>query len=279
MKKFLVLVMVLMMVCGACASAEWLYATRGDTYIHVRANVASDSIGVFMKGEKIWVEDHIYTDDGRNWCKVKYFGKTGYISDRYSDYDVYNSNSYREVGKHTTYENNEDELYNYDDVDYDPEEYYQFPDQEEFEFMVTKSTKIRAWADSEATVLGKVRKGTTLCGSLIYTSDNGTAWLEIHYDSYQYGYVPMTALKLVDALFDGSYPRMSYRMKVSGGRVNVRDDASIDANDIGTVYRGDIVYAIFYVCVDNGERRIWAYCNDEDGNGLGFISMKYLKVA
>ena len=116
MKKILA-VFILMMVFVSSASAEWLYASKGDTYVHTEPSRASSTIGVFLKGKKIWVEDHVYTEDGRNWCKVNYFGDTGYISDYYSTYDVYDPEEYTEVGDNSTY-NAEEEIEYEPDVKY-----------------------------------------------------------------------------------------------------------------------------------------------------------------
>lgn len=270
MKKILA-VFILMVVFVSSASAEWLYASKGDTYVHVEPSRASSTIGVFLKGKKIWVEDHVYTEDGRNWCKVNYFGDTGYISDYYSTYDVYDPEEYTEVGN-STYGIEEE-------VEYEPEDYFQFTDQAEFEFVTTKYTRVRAWAGNDAPVIGSLRRDSYVWGSLIYTSEDGQAWLEVLWDDSQYGYIPTDTLQLTEGLFDGSYPRLAQVMEVCGNQVNVRADTDIYSDYIGTVHRGDIVYVSFYVCVDNGERRIWAYCNDEDGNGLGYISCKYLTVA
>jgi len=205
---------------------------------------------------------------------VSYYGQTGYISDRYSSYEVSNPNDYRTIGGNSNYQ---------DDTQYYSEGYEledSFPYECNFEFILTRTEPVRTWADRTATAMDVLNQNQHIWGSRIDTS-NGEAFLEVIWNQngeYQYGYVSMSSLMLAEPLFDGSYPGLAQQMKVTGGSVNVRQSADINAKDIGTIHQGDIVSVIYYVCVDNGERRIWACCTDQVGNYLGFVSCKYLAM-
>lgn len=283
MKRIITTVLVLMMTMGICgsASAEWLYATKGDTHIRLAPNLESEDLGVFYKGEKVWVNDHVYTSDGRNWCQIWYYGKTAYVSDRYSSYEVSNPDAYEEIGGtgvnvqpyEEPYDDNGEGNYYYEGYD------TQFAYQSEFEFWVIQSTEVRLAPTYDSKPIGAVQYGDYVYGSMIYTSGDGTAWLEVLRDGNQFGYIPMSALRLTEALVDNTFPTLAEYMVVTGGRVNVREDANINSEDLGTIHEGDIVVASFMVCVEDGERRIWAYCFDEDWNPIGFVSTKYLTAA
>lgn len=275
MKRFLILVLVTLLVLSCTnAVAEWLYATKGDTKIHVSPSIDSDTYGIFYKGEKVWVEDHTYTPDGRNWCHVNYYGKTGYISDRYSSYDVSNPNDYEEIGG-TGY----DETEYYDDDYCDDDAYDEFEYEEEFEFVVTNKTKARALPDRNSDSLGKLAYGTLVYGSRVYTAQDGKAWLEIQGDTGKTGYVSTDNLRLTKGLVENHFPTLARYMAVTGGRVNVREDADIDSKDVGTIHKGDVLIVDFYVCVDDNERRMWAHAYDEYGNYIGFVSTLYLTAS
>ena len=279
MKKILAMMLTMMLVLSCTgAMAEWLYATDGDTNIRADADINARSIGTFQKGEKIWVFEHVYTSDGRNWCGVCFKGKLGFISDRYSSYEVSRPSQYRDVNNGRYGEDYDGYVY-YDYEDYDDYEDYEdydmvFDCAEEFEFEVTRNTKVRAWAGTDATVVGSLGRGSIVWGYLLFTSDSGEAWLEIEWED-GYAYVPAKVLRLTEPLYDGSYPRLGRKMRVTGGRVNVREDANINSHDLGTLHEGDVVEVDFFVCVEDGERRIWAHCYTDDGEE-GFISCMYL---
>ncbi|MBQ9313450.1 MAG: SH3 domain-containing protein [Clostridia bacterium] len=274
MKRFLMMVLVVIFVSNIGAMAEWLYATDGDTYVHTEADIESDTFGVFKKGEKVWVYDHTYTPDGRNWCEVQFLGRTGFISDRYSSYLVSNPDDYDDVN-HSSQELEQELFYEYDGEEGDEFEGHGFEYEAEFEFIANRNVKVRAWAGNDGNVIGTLKRNTTVWGSIIYVVDD-QAWLEVMWGNDQYGYIPTDSLNLTESLVDNTYPRFSRRMKVTGGRVNVREDADIMSQDIATLQQGDEVLVDFFICVDDGERRIWADVVTEDGQVVGFVSTRYL---
>ena len=249
MKKFFaaILVLTLIVSCGLIsASAEWLYATRGDTNIRACPDLESDTLGVFLNGRKIWVYDHVLTDDGRNWCQVSFFGKTGYISDFYSSYEVDNPEEYMEEEYV--------ELEGYHDVEDEKEfiiEYDRFEKQTEFEFQVISDAMVYSEPDSEAPIFGYIKAGRFVFGSVIYTSEDGKAWLTIKLNDGRKGYIISYYLMLTEGLINDTYPVLGRRMIVTGGSVNVRDSCDINSKDLGTVHRGDVVTAHFFICVQD----------------------------
>ena len=307
-KLFLVPILVILMmviVTSGMAQAEWLYATRGNTFVHVKTDQYSDDIGVFMKGEKIWVYDHILTSDGRNWCKVSYLGETGYISDRYSSYSVSDPDAYEDVNRDVTdpHYYDDDDMEDYDDGDYydyddyedggdhdsdsewffytdddddDDEEYYYdhyFDYQTEFEFVARQNTPVREWFDGGSNI-GQIKKGESVWGSVIYTNTNDTAWLEVYIgEDYQCGYVPVSNFRIKQ----GNFPQLARCMIVTGNTVNARETADINSKSVKVLKYGDVLNVEYYVTVYDGEYRIWAYCLDDGYNEVGFVSTKYLR--
>lgn len=266
MKRFLSMILVTLLVLSCTsAMAEWMYATDGDTNIRVKTDVNSDSLGVFKKGEKIWVYEHIYTPDGRNWCVVNFLGQHAFISDRYCSYEVAYPENYVDVNRNR---------YNYDEY-YDEYDDYEFEYEKEFDFVVIYDCNVFDWVENGEFV-GILNRGQVVQGSMVYTSENGQAWLQVAWMNGEYAYVPVQNLKLIEPLIDGHYPVLSKYMVVTGGRVNVHEDADIDSEDVGTIHKGDVIIVDFFVCVNDGERRMWGHAYGEDGEYLGFVSTKYL---
>ena len=284
MKKFFImipLVVLLVIALGSIASAEWLYATRGDTFVHPVTDVDSERIGVFAKGEKIWVYDHTYTDDGRNWCRVTYLGKEGYISDRYSSYDVPNEEDYTDVNQNAEVPfikfSEEDEEDDYDDGeepevrildDYcEPEDItYEVP----FEFIVYGDTPVYSWFE-DGDIIGKVKSGDSVLGSRIYISESGNPFLEVYIDSESDGYLRMDDMYIVE----GDFPKFYRFMRVNGGTINLRTAPDINSDRLGILTLDEIIDVDYFVCVYDEEYRIWAHAVDYDG----FVSCKYLEPA
>ena len=269
MKRFLSLALVMMLMFSSGAVAEWLYATDGKTNIRKEADINSDGVGVFRRGDKVWVYDHVFTEDGRNWCKIEYNGKTAYISDRYSSYNVKNPDEYVDINSKNKKNdsNNKNSWENYYDEDFEYES--------EFEFKIISQAKVRAWAGKEADILGKFSVGAQIYSSRICTTEDGKAWLVV-YGNNQIGYVSTEDVKLTKALIEGHYPELSRYMEVTGDTVNVRTSPDIDSEKNEIVCKGDIILVDYYVCVKDGERRMWAHSYDEFGHYLGFISTLYL---
>lgn len=282
MKKVLtvpVLVILVVMFSIGTASAEWLYATNGDTFVHVTTDRNSDTLGVFMKGEKIWVYDHIYTPDGRNWCKVSFLGETGYISDRYSGYNVPDESLYNDVNKNAGSDGHYDEDPDYDDEseyydDYYDDYYYTFDDQVDFQFVANKDVNIYSWYEG-GEVVGTLRRGQSAYGSMIFTcADSNETFLEAYSpEQGEYVYIPTRDLHIDE----GNFPRLSRYMEVSGGTVNVRSGPDINSESLRIIERGTILDVDFFVCVFDEEYRIWAYCRDPYGETLGYVSCRYLR--
>lgn len=277
MKRFLMMCICLtifVLSCAGAAKAEWIYATDGQVHIHTDADVNSHSVGIFYRGQKAWVYDHTYTSDGRNWCRIYFDNDWAYVSDRHSSYEVDDPYEYEDINEYQDEPHDEEELYEEEcGFDY----YHGFEYESAFEFEVTRQTQVRGWADSTADVIGRIGVGYIVEGSILYVSpDDNKVWLEVQWDNEQFGYICTDALKLCESLIDGTYPRLSRKMKVNTHSVNVRQDADIDSKSVGILNEGDVVLIDFFVCVEDGERRIWADCVDERGQVLGFISTRYL---
>lgn len=276
MKRFLMMCLVCMIFVLSCsygANAEWLYATDGKVYIHTDTDINSDTIGVFYRGQKAWVYDHTYTDDGRNWCRIYFNDGWAYISDRYSSYEVDNPYDYEDINEFYE-EPYEEEPYG---EEWYGDYYHGFEHESAFEFEVTRQTQVRAWADSTADVIGRIGVGYVVEGSILYASpDDNKVWLEVQWDDEQYGYISADSVKLCESLVDNTFPRFSRKMKVNTHSVNIREDANIDSKSVDTLYENDVVLIDFFVCVEDGERRIWADVVNEWGQVLGFVSTRYL---
>ena len=280
MKKFLtvpILVILVVMFSFGTASAEWLYATGGDTYVHVATDRESSTIGVFKKGEKIWVYDHVYTPDGRNWCSVDYLGQDGYISDRYSSYRVADESAYTDVNKNTfsSAVTKKPEKSWFDDYDEGRHYFYDYSKQEEFEFVADRDTDIYFWYEDGYTV-GTLERQKSVFSNMIFTSEvDNKAYIEV-YDEKEDDYVYIQTDDLHIAT-PGNFPKLSRLMEVTGGTVHVRRHPDISSESLKIIEEGTVLTVEFFVCVYDGEYRIWAICSDPYGNEIGCVSCKYLE--
>ncbi len=260
--KIPVLVALFVFLFPCVASAEWLYAVDGQTYVHTEPDIDSERVGVFRLGQKIWVHDHVYTSDGRDWCEVLFGGRRAYISDRYSSYWVENDEDYTDVNPYL------DEIDegtcddNYDDS---------LDDEAEFHFTSIKETPIYSWYE-DGEVVSYLLEGSELVATIIVTSSDGRAWIEIPMDENTCGYVNVNRFTIQEGIF----PELSNIMRVTADAINLRAAPNINGEILHVVERGTELYVDHFVCVFDGEYRIWAHCYDEYGNDLGYASCKNL---
>ncbi len=265
-----VLVILLVALFVSSASAEWLYATDGKTFVHTEPDIDSERLGVFRKSQKIWVYDHTYTSDGRNWCTVRFNDQEAFISDRYSSYTVDNEDEFEDVNQ-----GYDEDFWMDDDWDDEYEWVDEFEFMTDFHFKAKKDVTVYDWF-YDGDKIGTIKKGTVVTASIIRTSDDGRAWVEIPgHDNYDYGYVDVSKMEIQER----SFPKLSNVMKVTGNTIHIRDDAHINANSLQIVSHDTKLYVDYFVCVYDEEYRIWAHCNDKHGMELGFASCKYLDAA
>ena len=143
----------------------------------------------------------------------------------------------------------------------------------------TGNVNVREWARIDGPIFCTLDKGTSVEVLRWYSSSDGRIWagIRVHDGSeFNWGFISMKYLELADDFayefnFDFNLARM---MEVTGGSVFVREYESIDADVTTTVHRGDVVEVEEYVLTNDG--RMWASCLNQDGEYLGWISMKYL---
>ena len=71
-------------VSGGKSTAQKLKAT-GDAYVRTGPGLSYDTIGVLYKGKTVDFTGEVKKDSrGVYWGKVKFSGKTGWVSSRYS---------------------------------------------------------------------------------------------------------------------------------------------------------------------------------------------------
>ena len=86
MKK-LRMTMVLALVCailtvGLTAFAEVAWTT-GNVNVREDSDINAEVIGTLPPDTEVYVEDFMYTWDGRAWARIDFCGQKGYISDKY----------------------------------------------------------------------------------------------------------------------------------------------------------------------------------------------------
>lgn len=282
MKKFLtvpILVILVVMFSFGTASAEWLYATEGNTYVHVATDRESSTIGVFTKGRKIWVYNHILTSDGRNWCKVNFLGEEGYISDLYSSYNVADESSYTDVNANMNSNHGFDLSWFDDDEQNEYDEgrhyFYDYSKQVDFEFVADRDTYIYYWYEGNFPI-GTLERQKSAFSNMIFTSEeDNKAYIEVYDDDEDdYVYIQTDDLHIATP---GKFPKLSRLMEVTGETVNVRRNPNINSESLEIIEKGTVLTADFFVCVFDGEYRIWAICSDPYGDEIGCVSCKYLE--
>lgn len=222
--------------CEECGN--YYMVTTGNVNVRAKPSIDAKVIGWLDKGECIEPLSFEFTDDGRVWVQIEWKnGRYGYVSDKYLDY-LYDD------GEITT----------------------------TITMITTANVNVREWASTDSKVVTTIKRGTYVDASMYYTSYDGTVWAEIMGDDgMSLGYMSMRYLKFVDK---GLWTNLARRMKITGGSVNVRSYASINAEDIGTVHKGDVFEVEYFIPTIDG--RIWACCTQDD-EYIGFISCKYLE--
>lgn len=138
--------------------------------------------------------------------------------------------------------------------------------------VATGDVNIRIAPDINAKVIGWYPEGTTVYPLNYYYTRDGRTWVQILYNG-QYAYISDKYLERLDT--DWLVYNTSIRMRITGSRVNVREQPDIDS-DVLAVYRKNVeVDAWTFYCSDDG--RIWAEVELEDGT-RGYISMLYLQA-
>lgn len=226
--------------CEECGS--YYMVTTGNVNVRSNPDINAKVIGWLSEGECIEPLNFICTYDGRTWVQVDWNGRDGYISDKYLTY-VYNEEDYDEGAIRTS-----------------------------ILMRTTGNVNVREWASIDSQVVTTVKRGTYVDAWMFYTSSDGRVWAEILNDEGTVlGYISTRYLTFID---EGLWTELARYMTINGGRVNVRSYASINAEDIGTVHRGDVFEVEYFIPTVDG--RIWACCMQDD-EYIGFISCKYLE--
>lgn len=135
----------------------------------------------------------------------------------------------------------------------------------------TGKVNIRQWADIESPSVGTIDSNELIVADTFYPTDDGRIWAELRNDyGYVQGYISMKYWEYAE---ETNLPELAQYMVVTGGSVNARIDANINAHINTTVHSGDVIEAEYFTHTSDG--RIWAasYLN---GEYLGFISCRYL---
>lgn len=129
----------------------------------------------------------------------------------------------------------------------------------------------RQWADVNSLPTGTIDSGKFVTVDSFYPTDDGNVWAELRNScGYVYGYISMKYLEYAEETY---HPALAQYMTVTGGKVNARTSANVNA-DINTIaHSGDVVEVEYYTHTSDG--RIWA-ASYLDGEYLGFISCRYL---
>lgn len=226
--------------CEECGS--YYMVTTGNVNVRSNPDINAKVIGWLSEGECIEPLNFICTYDGRTWVQVDWNGRDGYISDKYLTY-VYDEEDYDEGAIRTS-----------------------------ILMRTTGNVNVREWASIDSRVVTTVKRGTYVDAWMFYTSSDGRVWAEILNDEGTVlGYISTRYLTFID---EGLWTELARYMTINGGRVNVRSYASINAEDIGTVHRGDVFEVEYFIPTVDG--RIWACCMQDD-EYIGFISCKYLE--
>ena len=226
--------------CEECGN--YYMVTTGNVNVRANPDINAKVIGWVSKGEYVEPLNFICTYDGRTWVQVDWGGRDGYISDKYLTYA-------------------------FDDDDYD-----EGAIRTSVLMVTTGNVNVREWVSIDSKVVTTIKCGTYVDVWMYYTSSDGRVWAEIlNDDGTVFGYISTKYLNFID---EGLWTNLARYMKVSGGRVNVRSYASINAEDIGTVHKGDVFEVEYFIPTADG--RIWACCMQDD-EYVGFISCKYLE--
>lgn len=226
--------------CEECGN--YYMVTTGNVNVRANPDINAKVIGWLSEGECIEPLNFICTYDGRTWVQVDWNGRDGYISDKYLTY-VYNEEDYDEGAIRTS-----------------------------ILMRTTGNVNVREWASIDSWVVTTIKRGTYVDAWMFYTSSDGRVWAEIlNDDGTVLGYISTRYLTFID---NGLWTELARYMTINGGRVNVRSYASINAEDIGTVHKGDAFEVEYFIPTVDG--RIWACCVQDD-EYIGFISCKYLE--
>lgn len=245
MKKAIVFVLVFLMAITAgfnVALADGEMVTTGKVNVREFPDINADIIGVVDMDTIVYPLNFVYTDDGRTWVHVIWNGEDGYISDKFLEWN---------------------------------EEEYVYVYTTSVPMITTGSVNMRVWATIDGPIFGTLSKGSRVDVYGFYPSEDGRVWAEIIINNPEYTFAYIST-KYLDFVDEGIWPNLEGHMVVSGGNVNIRENASVESKSVGILYEGDTVEVSYYIPTTDG--RIWAMLL-EDGREIGFVSVKYLEPA